>query len=87
MKLEETAAWEIGDRLLELLPIGPVGVKTGVAAAIRAIAAEVDAEPKTLTEYRNVAHAWPATTRVGIFCDFAAHRALHGITSKCSGAF
>jgi hypothetical protein len=73
----ETSAWEIGDTLLELLPVGPVGVKSGVAARIRQLAAEVDAEPKTLTEYRNVAHGWPDTTRV-VSATWAAHRAYMG---------
>ena len=77
VKLEETSGWEIGDLLLDLLPVGPVGVKTGVAATIRALAAEVDAEPNTLTMYRKVAHGWPDGTRVPS-ATWAAHRAYMG---------
>ena len=35
VKMEESSAWEIGDQLLELLPIGRRGVDAGVGAAIR----------------------------------------------------
>jgi hypothetical protein len=81
VRAEEASAWEIGDVLLEHMPMGPVGVKTGVAAKIRQIAAEVDAEPKTLTLYRTVAHGWPDTTRVAS-ATWAAHRAYMGPPSS-----
>jgi hypothetical protein len=74
---EEASAWEIGDMLLDHMPMGPIGVKTGVAARIRELAAQVDAEPKTLTLYRTVAHGWPDTTRV-VSATWAAHRACMG---------
>jgi len=77
VRAEEGSAWEIGDELLALLPVGPVGVRTGVAARIREIAAEVDAEPRSLTEYRKVAHAWPDGARVPS-ATWAAHRACMG---------
>jgi hypothetical protein len=77
VRAEEASAWEIGDMLLEHMPMGRVGVKTGVAAEIRKLAAQVDAEPKTLTLYRTVAHGWPDTTRV-VSATWAAHRACMG---------
>jgi hypothetical protein len=80
IQAEETSAWDIGDTLLRLLPIGRVGVKTGVAAKIRELAAEVDAEPKTLDLYRTVANGWPEPTRVGA-ATWAAHRAYMGPAS------
>jgi len=77
VKAGEQSAWEVGDLLLEELPMGKPGVATGVAAELRVIAAEVDGEPATLAMYRKVAHGWPNGTRVP-FASWAAHRAYMG---------
>lgn len=77
VRAEESSAWEIGDQLLRLLPVGRVGVKTGVAATIRQLAAKVDAEPEALSRCRKVAYGWPKGARVP-FATWAAHRAYMG---------
>jgi hypothetical protein len=84
VQAEEASDWEIGDTLLDLLPMGDrPGGNRGIARAIREIAAEVDAEPQTLTTYRKVAHAWPLGTRVPN-ATWAAHRAYSGPPSMSS---
>jgi hypothetical protein len=47
---------------VEVDAVGLVSDQQVVAAKIRAIADEVDAEPVTLARYRNVAHGWPEGT-------------------------
>jgi hypothetical protein len=60
----ESAAWELGDLILELLPMGRPNVNTGVAKAIRALATEINGEPASLAKYRKVAHGWPEGMRL-----------------------
>lgn len=77
VKAGESAAWELGDLILELLPMGRPNVNTGVAKAIRALAVEINGEPQTLTAYRKVAHSWPEGTRVPS-ATWKAHQAYMG---------
>jgi hypothetical protein len=77
VKAGESAAWELGDLILELMPMGRPNVNTGVAKAIRALAVEINGEPQTLTAYRKVAHAWPEGTRVPS-ATWKAHQAYMG---------
>jgi hypothetical protein len=60
-----------------MLPVGAHGVKTGVAAELRRLAIDVNADPNTLRQYRLVAHGWPDGTRVPS-ASWAAHRAYMG---------
>lgn len=74
---EDVRQWQIGDLLLERLPIGAHGVNTGVKDELKRIAAAVGAEPATLATYRKVAHAWPEGSRIPS-ATWAAHQAYMG---------
>jgi hypothetical protein len=77
VKAGESAAWELGDLILEILPMGKPNVNTGVAKAIRALATEIGGEPATLTQYRKVAHGWPEGCRHPS-ATWMAHKAYMG---------
>lgn len=81
VKAGESTAWELGDYILEAFPFGDHGVKTGVAAGLRALAAEIAGEPDALTAFRKVAHSWPEGSRLPS-ASWAAHQAYMGPPSE-----
>lgn len=83
VKAGESTAWELGDFVLEAFPIGDHGVNTGVAAGLRALAAEIAGEPDMLTQYRKVAHGWPEGFRYPS-ATWSAHKALMGPPSDAA---
>lgn len=75
---EDARQWQIGDKLLDKLPVGEKsGGNRGIAQTIREVAAVVGAEPRALVEYRKTAYSWPLGTRVPN-ATWSAHRAYQG---------
>ncbi len=81
VKAGESTAWELGDYILEAFPVGEPGVASGVAAGLRALAAEIAGEPEQLKQYRKVAVAWPKGFR-SPFATWSAHKAYSGPPSE-----
>lgn len=79
VRARESNAWQIGDYLLEGLPMGSHGgTGTGdLAKSMRILSALIGLEEQTLVQYRKVAHAWPSHTRI-IDAPWSGHQAMLG---------
>jgi hypothetical protein len=71
------AAFALGDLALAVVPVGKEGIKTGALDRLVKYAEAIDVPFGTLRQYRQVAAAWPAVTRVTA-APFKAHRLLAG---------
>jgi hypothetical protein len=78
VKQEGEARFALGDRALEIAPMGDDGVRNGSTEKLWRYAQEIDVEPATLQEYRRIAHAWPATRRLVASVSWSAHQVLAG---------
>jgi hypothetical protein len=64
LALGDQADWQIGDRVLELVPMGARGRTSGAMARVAELAKTCGTEFANLRRLRQVCHAWPPATRV-----------------------
>lgn len=74
----DTDAWQLGDKLCDILLVGHTKATTGAFEHLRRLAGEVGAEFATLKRARQVSSAWPAEHRV-------AHLSVSAHAAYCTG--